>query len=343
MKPVFNTLKLRNLKGSHEISFFLVDFMMMGLIILNLAWLIFDTLFASQLIQSGLQWASPGFTQFYKEVIHPDFVFYDLIFVSVFLTEFVIRWGVAVKRNTYHRWFFYPFIHWYDVVGCIPVGSFRWLRLLRVFSILYRLQKYEIIDLSSTYPVRVFTKYLNVLVEEISDRVVVNVLDGVQDEIRVGNPVVGKIVQDVVMPQRQIIVEWVTERVNSFTDVLYQPRKEELKDYIEKIVSEAIDDDPKVAALEKMPMIGAPVVELINGTVSEIVFKVIDRLVTDIGHQDTDMLVKELTDLTIEHFSEPSVELNKAGREVLIEAINVIKDEVSIQKWKEKELNNLKI
>lgn len=313
---------------------------MMGLIIINLAWLIFDTLFTSQLIQSGLRWVSPEFTQFYKEVVHPDFVFYDLVFVSVFLTEFVIRWGLAIKRNTYHRWFFYPFIHWYDVVGCIPVGSFRWLRLLRVFSILYRLQKYEIIDLSSTYLVRVFKKYLNVLVEEVSDRVVVNVLEGVQDEIRVGNPVVGRIVKDVVMPQRQIIVEWITERVNSFTDVLYQPRKNELKNYIETIVSEAIDDDPKVAALEKMPMIGAPVVELINGTVSEIVFKVIDRLVTDLGHQDTDMLVKELTDLTIEHFSEPSQELNEAGREVLIEAINVIKDEVSVQKWKEKEKSN---
>ncbi|MDV7396135.1 hypothetical protein RZS08_32380, partial [Arthrospira platensis SPKY1] len=119
----------------------------------------------------------------YAEQIHTNFVAYDLVFVAIFLTEFVVRWIIAVHRNTYHRWFFYPFVHWYDLLGCIPVGSFRWLRLLRVISIVYRLQKYQIIDISNLYIVRFVRKYLNVLLEELSDRIVLNVLDGVQDEI----------------------------------------------------------------------------------------------------------------------------------------------------------------
>src|SRR5690606_35931745 len=105
-----------------------VDFVMLGLIVLNLAWLLFDTLFTSQFIQRWLLWLAPDFTLFYRDAVHPDFVFYDLIFVAIFLTEFFLRWLVAIRRGTYHRWFFYPFVHWYDLVGCIPVGSFRWLR-----------------------------------------------------------------------------------------------------------------------------------------------------------------------------------------------------------------------
>lgn len=62
-----------------------------------------------------------------------------MIFVSIFIAELLIRWMVTIHQKTYHKWFFYPVIHWFDVLGCIPVGSFRWLRLLRVFSILYRL------------------------------------------------------------------------------------------------------------------------------------------------------------------------------------------------------------
>lgn len=131
---------------------------------------------------------TPGFHAFYRDTIHSNFLFYDLCFVAVYLTEFVIRWIVAIARGTYHRWFFYPFAHWYDLLGCIPVGSFRWLRILRVVGLLMRLQRMGIIDLSQTWLGQTILKYYNIVVEEISDRVVINVLSGAQREIGVAAP-----------------------------------------------------------------------------------------------------------------------------------------------------------
>ncbi len=90
----------------------------------------------------------------------------------------MIRWAVAIARGTYHRWFFYPFVHWYDLLGCIPVGSFRWLRILRVVSLMFRLQKMGVVDFRDTYIGRSVIKYYRILVEEVSDRVVINVLEG---------------------------------------------------------------------------------------------------------------------------------------------------------------------
>ena len=132
----FNPAKLR---ASNETPLFILDFVMLVLIISNLFCLVFDTFFENRIVQDLLFWAFPGFTEFYKSQIHPNFLVYDLIFVSVYLSEFVLRWIIAIRRKTYYRWFFYPFVHWYDLIGCIPVGAFRWLRLLRVFSIVYRL------------------------------------------------------------------------------------------------------------------------------------------------------------------------------------------------------------
>src|SRR5690606_42147929 len=57
-----------------------------------------------------------------------------LLFVSVYLTEFSIRWLVAIARRTHERWFYFPFVHWYDLLGCIPVGSFRWLQPSRSYQ-----------------------------------------------------------------------------------------------------------------------------------------------------------------------------------------------------------------
>ena len=110
-------VNVENLKRSHQITLFLVDAIMLFLISVNLIWIIFDSLFVSDLFRSLLNGISPTFTSFYASQIHPDFVTYDLMFVAVFITEFVLRWGVAIYQKTYHRWFFYPFVHWYDLVA----------------------------------------------------------------------------------------------------------------------------------------------------------------------------------------------------------------------------------
>jgi hypothetical protein len=143
-------------------------------------------------------------------------------------------------------------------------------------------------------------------------------------------------VKEVVMPQKEVIIEWLAGKVNEIIETIYPLRREQLRDYIDTIVSESINQDAKVAALEKMPVVGRPIVDVIESTVSDIVFNVLDRLV-DIGHEDTDMLVKELTDMIIEQVIQPSQTLNDAGVNVVVEVIEVIKDEVEVQKWKLKE------
>jgi hypothetical protein len=64
----------------------------------------------------------------------------------------------------------------------------------------------------------------------------------------------------------------------------------------------------------------------------------IDSIVSEsIGHEDTDLLVKELADMIIEQVIQPSQTLNDAGADVVVDVIEVIKDEVEVQKWKLKE------
>ena len=330
MKVNFN-----NLKHSHQLTLFVVDGLMLLLISVNLLWIVFDTLFASELVRSGLAWLAPDFTSFYGEKIHPDFVSYDLIFVSVFITEFCLRWIVAIVQKTHHRWFFYPFVHWYDLIGCIPVGSFRWLRLLRIISILYRLQKYGVIDIKNSAPGRFVIKYYNVVVEELSDRVVENVLSGVQDEVRQGSPVVEKILTEVLIPQKTMIANWLTVKINEICDDVYVPNQESLRDYIEQSLSRSIARDSKVAALEAIPVMGPRLVEVIDHTVSDVVFDVINGLMLDIGKQETDHLVTELLDGVIHKILQPSDALNEASKQVMLDAIDIIKEQVRVQRWRQ--------
>jgi hypothetical protein len=222
-------------------------------------------------------------------------------------------------------------------LGCIPVSAFRWLRLLRVISIVYRLHKYQIIDISNLYLVRFVKKYLNVLLEELSDRIVINVLDGVQEEIAVGTPVMEKVVQQVLLPNKPLLIEWIASRINDVSDHVYQPRRADLKRYLDEVISSSLAQDTKVAAIEKLPVVGSAMTEVIETTVSDIVFNVMDRLATDIGREETDIWVHEITDLLLARLLQPSAALNEAGKNVMIDILEVVKDEVRIQRWKLKE------
>ncbi|MDE2421958.1 MAG: hypothetical protein KGO49_12365 [Gammaproteobacteria bacterium] len=59
-------------------------------------------------------------------------------FITGFLViEISVRWLIAIIQQRYFRWFFFPFIRWYEVLGCLPI--LRPLRLFRTFIIAYRL------------------------------------------------------------------------------------------------------------------------------------------------------------------------------------------------------------
>jgi len=332
-------INIKNLKSSHQIPVMTLDIFMLALVSLNLTWIVFDTLFTSELFRAVLNWISVPFTEFYADKVHPDFVSFDLIFVAIFLTEFSLRWIAAIIAKTYHRWFFYPFIHWYDLIGCIPVGSFRWLRLLRVISILYRLQQYGVIDLTNTAAGRFCNRYYKILVEEVSDRVVENVLSGVQEEVKEGAPVLDTILLDVLLPKKVMIANWLTVKINEICEEVYLPNQGSLKQYVQTTIAQSIASDAKVAALEAMPVLGPKLVNLIEQTVSDLVYQVVNRMLLDAGKQETDQMVSELLDGVIHRLLQPSDGATLAGKEILIEVIDVLKTQVRVQRWRQLEVS----
>ena len=116
------------------------------LVCVNLALILFDSLFIVQPINQAIAGWLPGLHQRYETLIHRNFQLIDLGFVAVFVFDVLLGWTVALFERRYARWFYYPFAHWYDVLGCIPLSGFRWLRVLRIGSLLVRLQRLGLID-----------------------------------------------------------------------------------------------------------------------------------------------------------------------------------------------------
>src|SRR5690554_7061557 len=71
-----------NLKSSHQLTWFIIDFVMLGLLILNLALIIWDSIYNFIAVQNLLKDYAPAIQELYHP-IHERFIFYDLIFVSI--------------------------------------------------------------------------------------------------------------------------------------------------------------------------------------------------------------------------------------------------------------------
>ncbi|HIO31120.1 hypothetical protein [Marinobacter salarius] len=324
-----------NLKTSHQLIWFIIDFLMLGLLIINLAFIIFDSIYNLTGVQNLLAEHAPLVKELYHP-IHENFLFYDLIFVSIFLTEFVVRWGYAIKAKIYDRWYFYPFIHWYDIIGCIPVGSFRFLRILRVISIIYRLHQYKVIDVTQTRAFQFFNFYYEAFMEELSDRIVIKVLTGAQDEIRKGSPLFERIQNDILYPRREMLSDWVSQRVAEAAREGYIPNRGALRSYLETRVDNALKQNLELSRLKYLPVVGPTIQETLEEAVGDIVANVIHQILEDLASASNHAFIEDIVNVFLPSpdNEDENDEHNEALINLIVEVLDAVKSQVRVKHWR---------
>ncbi len=320
-----------------QLFYFIFDFIMMLILLVNLSWIVFDWIFSIKGVDVLISNYINSFYNFYLP-IHQNFFFYDLFFVAIFVTEILIRWGISIYKRSYHRWFFYPFVHWYDTLGCIPIGTLRFLRILRIISIFYRLQSLKIVDFSNSYIYQKIYKYFDALTEEISDRVTVKMIDGVHEHLREGSPVIRQINYQVIKAKKSQLTEWISSRLQKAAQENYPAYKDEIKDYINMRIKEAVDKNKEMSTIGHIPILGQKVNRNIEKIVSDLVFNILNDSMQDIASNKINLVIDEITELIIEAITieDKDSEINKVISESLIQSLEIVKNQVLIQQWKYK-------
>ena len=327
-----------NLRRS-ESGYVVVDLIMLFLVTINITLFVFWWIYGYYRVQHFFEVEFPGLHEQVLMPLYREFPLIDLIFVSIFLGEFLLRWGIAIYQKRYHRWFFFPFIYWYDLLGSIPFGSFRFLRILRIFALLHRLQKMQVLDIRQTYLYSRFQKYRSILVEEVSDRVVLNVLSGLQKEVREGLPVTDRVFKEVLDPYRETLVQWLSQRLREVTYRGHLRYQDELETYLDQKITAAVKANPEIDQLHLIPVVGPQVANLLEAAIQDITFNVINGIFQDMANQDQHGLIDEVSqiavDTILEEDAKPQNEaINSIMQRMVLESLDVVKDHVRIQEWK---------
>ncbi len=321
------------LRGHPEAPLLALDLIMLVLISINLLWLLFDAVLLNTGVGILLTRYDPAFVTYYRETWHADLLVADSVFTVVLIGELLMRWGISIYRRQHYRWWFYPFIHWYDVLGCIPLPPFRALRLLRVVSIVYRLQKLGVINLTKTGPFAVAQKYYSILLEELSDRIVINVLEGVQDEVKAGGPLTQRLTDEVLVPRREVIVEWLAGLISQAATQAHGQHRATLPVYLRASTKQAIATNPDFQKLKKrIPLLGESVENELQNIVGSLLIQLSEEMLNDIGRPGNaaahDVAAGLFDTLTREHDA-----MSEAVRGIVLDSLDLVKAQVQVSQW----------
>ncbi len=326
-----------------DIGIFSIDLIMTIILVVNLLWFAFDFLWMNSTIRYFLEANTPNFYSFYVP-IHENFASYDIWFVLVFLVEFLVRWASAIINGVYHRWFYYPIIHFYDVLGLIPASYFRILRVLRLVSITYRLQRMGIINIKKWYVYKQAMFIKDIFLEEVTDRVIIRILTGVQMGVdKDADPDAdGHLMYKAIHPHKQEIIDWIAKKVRTSVNEGYIPKREEIERQIEVMVGKVLADSGPIQALEKIPIVGKSVAHKLETSISEGIFEGIDKVMQQLAddeNSDVEEMASKVFD-TLINTEKGDDELNKIIKAIVVDMLEEIKRDTAVKEWQQKLKSN---
>jgi hypothetical protein len=328
MRESSNDQRGRNLDGLHAVW----ETFIVLLVCINLGLILFDSLFIVQPINQALASLAPELHQRYETTIHQNFQHIDLVFVAIFIFDVLVGWAVALFERRYSRWYYYPFAHWYDVLGCIPLSGLRWLRILRVGSLLMRMQRLGLIDMRRWAVFGVANRYYSLLLEELSDRVMVRLFSRMQQEIGASDDLSRRLLQEVVRPRKERLLNDLSRRMQGMLESGYRDNRGAIEGYVSGLIHQALQSNPEVTRLRRLPM-GGRVADTLDEALADIAARLLQGAADGLQSPQFQRLARSLADECFEAWVYQDESTDLALEELLVDVIEVLKQQVLDRRW----------
>ena len=342
------TEKISNSKRIGGIISITIDILMLVIAVVNLLMIIFDSFFKFQFFQSFVQSISNDFFIFYRDEIHPDFLLYDPFFVTIFVTELILQWIFSIIFRTYPKWWIYPFANWYDVLGCIPIGSFIWLRLLRIIAIAIRLHKIGMVNLRKGYFYKTFYSYYQILIQDAADKVMVIMLDSAQRAVAEPAPTAKNddhhrsILRDAIKPDQQELARVLAAKIHEVIDKNYHAHRDDMKEQIHKVIHEGFEKSVEMQRMENIPLIGKMIYNRLERTLDDITFQLVDSLSNKLASEELAEIIEKMINTSLDAFMKKNKdlkidtgadkELSKIFQNIASRALEQLKDDIEYKR-----------
>lgn len=336
------------------------DVIMLALITVDLLLMVVDTILMSSMLQKMVSFVSQAdwllifnhsladWLTIYREqqniISHHAFNIFTEVFTVFLLFELVIRWLIAIVFKHYYRWFFFPFVHWYEVIGCFP--QFRALRLLRAISIGRRIYQLGWRFLPEKW-LDTAKFYYAIVLEEVSDRVLLTASSNIRTQLTESKNNQALIKKTIDKNRKNI-----ESMVFSMLRTELAPRlREELTPngydspiakHVGLAVNEAVTKTPEIhRILSLIPIAGG----MIESQISTISSQVGYNIANSVTHRllEDEVLDELFTSIAkgIANIDTENPALESLIGDIIQESLDAFEEQVKIQQWRHHEQMDL--
>jgi len=252
----------------------------------------------------------------------------DLPFLTLFWIEFVVRWWLALRRRLVAKWFFFPILNWYDLLGLVPLAYFRVFRLLRVVSMYMRLRRSDRSVVGRDVFSRAVAYVSNIITEEVSDRVAVRLLSELREEIEDGTH--RRIVRSTVEPRLGEVRLLLAGQIRA---VLADPKTlDSLRSLLKLNLDAAVDGSQ---ALQAVPVPGVILRPLVRATGEVVLDATIEAITATLDSAEGRRALEELASSVVDAlaYGPGLAEVEGLAKEVSLHVIDHMKEVVAVKKW----------
>jgi hypothetical protein len=272
--------------------------------------------------------------EFYRSYLHPWVIITEAWFIIFLITELAVRWAIAIVNKHHARWWFFPFIHWYEILAIIP--HLRFLRLFRAGIIAYRLHELGYKVVPDNIRIKALF-YYSVVMEELSDRVVITVIDGVRQELETSSSH-KDIIHELVDHHRQLFTVALSSILQESLAKTLQAQQPIITQKVGIIVNQAIEDTPELTQLLRL-------IPIVGGRIEQQIQSIGQRL----GENISAGLIEPFTNGSVnqpnenylfiaEKVSELNIDnkyLEELVESVVFESLAAIRKQVKVKQWQQ--------
>lgn len=317
------------------------DILMLLLLLVDLALILTDTILTSGIAHSLAQWLNLSAVLVnYQQNYHDSIATIGGFFTLFWLGELLVRWGLAIYARTYYRWFFFPFVHWYEVLGVIP--ALRILRLLRVVVIVRRLHRLGIQIVPQRW-IQSAQFYYHVLLEELSDRVILTAIDNFRTQLHQPTGKHGQLLQQTIAANRSQIETAILELLRReltprLQAALLAEQGERLSASVGAAVEQALDDTPELRKYLKLIPIAGGMIESQIHSVGRSIGKQVTTAINQhlFADETLDGLMRAIAH-GISQIDTTHPQVQTLVAEVVELSLSAFEEQIKIQQWKHRQ------
>lgn len=310
------------------------DFFMMGLIIFNLFCLSMNAFLMSDYAEWLFSFIQlPHALLFYESKLHHWVKATEGWFTSFLVFELAVRWLIAIGFKHHQRWWFFPFIHWYEIISILP--TFRFLRLGRAFAIAYNLHShgYKVIP-HNWYQHGLF--YYRLLMEELTRRIALTTINAIKHELKTSTTH-KKYIEDLINHHRDMLAVALADVLQDALGKELQAQRYHIAYNVGLVVNKAIEDTPELSQMLRLiPIVGGRIEQQIQSIGQRLGENISQGLIEPFT-QSSHHADNETYRLIAEKISKISIEKNphidQLIESTIFESLEALREQVKLKQW----------